>query len=63
MAQQILRVPQVSGRVGLSRSMIYELVSRGDFPKPIKLGSRSVGWLAEEIDTWISKRAELRQAA
>ncbi len=63
MAQNILRLPQVLGRIGLSRSMVYEMISHGDFPKPVQLGPRSVGWLADEVDTWINKRAEMRQVA
>jgi len=28
-------------------------MARGTFPKAIKLGARSVGWLESEINAWI----------
>jgi prophage regulatory protein len=52
----LLRRRQVETLTGLKRSTIYERMARGHFPKPIHLGSRSVGWLASEIDGWIAAR-------
>ncbi len=54
----ILRLPAVKTRTGLGRSTIYALISRGDFPKPVLLGTRAVGFLEHEIDAWISARVE-----
>lgn len=63
-ALAILRRPQVQARTGLSRSTIYERVSRGTFPAPVKLGARAVGWIESELDDWVRARvAESRQAA
>jgi len=56
MVTEIERLPKVMDRTGLSRSTIYLKVSQGEFPKPISLGARSVGWLAEEITAWIEAR-------
>lgn len=56
----IERIDQVAGRVGYSKSSIYNFIAEGTFPKPVKLGSRSVGWLRHEIDGWISERIEKR---
>jgi prophage regulatory protein len=53
---QILRLPQVKARTGLSRSSVYLKVSRGEFPRPVALGARSVGWVADEIDAWLAER-------
>jgi prophage regulatory protein len=55
----ILRLPEVKVRVGLSRSTIYAAVSQGSFPRPIRLGARSVGWLEVEIEAWLSERVEM----
>ncbi|MEL6190044.1 MAG: AlpA family phage regulatory protein [Myxococcota bacterium] len=30
---------------------------RGEFPKRIRLGPQSVGWLEHEIDDWLAKRS------
>jgi prophage regulatory protein len=59
MTHNILRLPQVKIRVGLSRSSIYLAVSQGKFPRPVSLGARAVGWLEAEVDTWLSQRVEL----
>ena len=47
--QTILRLPAVKARTGLSRSTIYQRVAEGNFPKPVNLGKRAVGWLESEI--------------
>lgn len=63
---QVLRLPEVQKRVGLSRSSIYAAVANCRFPAPIKLGSsekaRSVGWIAEEIDQYLADRIKARLA-
>jgi prophage regulatory protein len=51
-----LRLPQVKARTGLSRSSIYAMISRGDFPGPVSLGQRAVAWIDFEVDDWISDR-------
>lgn len=56
MANWILRLPEVKTRVGLSRSSIYLAISREDFPRPIQLGARAVGWLESDIEGWIADR-------
>lgn len=62
MTQEILRLPQVKTRTGLSRASIYALVSQGRFPKQIKLSERAAGWLAHEVDGWLEQRiAESRR--
>ena len=53
MAQQILRLPAVKARTGLSRSTIYLRLSQGTFPKKVSLGPRCIGFVESEIDDWI----------
>ncbi len=55
-ALTILRRKQVEQRVGLSRSTIYAKVANGEFPAPITLGARAVGWLESDIINWIESR-------
>jgi len=54
----ILRLPTVKDRTGLSRSTIYLRISEGTFPKPISLGSRAVGWIESEINEWLEQIIE-----
>lgn len=60
MATNILRLPAVKTRTGLSRSTIYLRMSKGDFPTAISLGGRAVGWLESEVNEWISRHIEAR---
>jgi prophage regulatory protein len=54
---RILRRREVECRVGLRRSSIYELIHRGLFPAPVRLGCKAVGWLESEIAEWIADRS------
>jgi prophage regulatory protein len=54
----ILRRPQVEQRTGLSRSTLYQYIKDGDFPKPVRLGLRAVGWLESDISDWIAARVK-----
>jgi len=56
MAVQILRRLDVQRVTGLSKATLWRLVKTGDFPQPIKLSERAVGWKASEIDAWIESR-------
>ncbi len=54
---RILRLKEVSTRIGLCKAMIYRLQAQGNFPKSIKLGERATGWYEHEIEAWLSSRA------
>ncbi len=58
MTNAILRLPAVKARTGLSRSTIYLRISNDDFPTPISLGGRAVGWVESDIDDWLSEKIE-----
>ena len=53
---KIVRRSDVESITGLSRSSIYAMMASNSFPKNIKLGERSVGWLESEIQDWLTKR-------
>ncbi|NOT11302.1 MAG: AlpA family transcriptional regulator [Methylococcaceae bacterium] len=57
---KILRLRAVISKTGLSRSSIYNLLDRGEFPKRVRLSLRTIGFLESEIDQWIARRAEDR---
>lgn len=61
MSHKILRLPTVKEKSGLSRSTIYLRIKKGDFPKPISLGDRAVGWLENDIDDWLDKKIKESQ--
>ena len=54
----IWRLPVVMARTGLGRSSIYDKIGKGEFPEPIHLGPRAVGWISEEVLDWIQDRID-----
>lgn len=56
----ILKLPQVQAKTGLGKTRVYGLVRSGDFPKPVRLGKKAVGWVDAEIEEWILRRMALR---
>jgi prophage regulatory protein len=60
---RVIRLKAVMDYTGLARSTIYKYIKEGLFPKPISLGSRSVGWIQREVEEWIRVRIKARDAA
>lgn len=46
-------IPQVAG---ISAGTAYRLEKSGQFPARRRISTRCVGWLAEEVDTWLQGR-------
>jgi prophage regulatory protein len=60
----IYRRRQVESIVGIKRSAIYDNIRRGDFPAPIQISARAVGWRKSAIDAFLASRpAAGRKAA
>ncbi|RUR34096.1 AlpA family transcriptional regulator [Vreelandella andesensis] len=57
---KLIRIKDVMERTGLARSTIYKYINLGQFPQPIKLGTRAVAWVESEIDTWINDSIKRR---
>ena len=53
---RILKRPVVEAITGLSRSSLYAKMQNGSFPSAIKLGQRSIGWLASDVQQWLESR-------
>jgi prophage regulatory protein len=56
MGSRFIRLPEVIRRTSHSRSSIYQLIGRGEFPRPIRIGLRSVAWVECDIDGYIEAR-------
>ncbi|EFS8933761.1 AlpA family transcriptional regulator [Salmonella enterica] len=54
--ERFIRLPEVMHLCGLSRSTIYDLISREAFPKQISLGGKNVAWAQSEITAWMADR-------
>jgi len=58
MSKAILRLNATLAKTGLSRSVLYSEISKGNFPKQIRLSERSIGFLESEVETWIDERVK-----
>jgi prophage regulatory protein len=59
MTERFLRMRDVKARTGLGRSTIYAYIARGQFPRPVRIGTRTSGWVSSEIDRWMHHRIDL----
>ncbi len=57
---KFLRRREVEEITGLSRSTIYRLMKAGQFPHPVKTGSRAVRWRLSDIIAWMDSRPSTR---
>lgn len=53
---ELWRRPKVEEKTGLKRSAIYAAMADRKFPRPVRLGENSVGWVAAEVEAWIKAR-------
>ena len=58
--ERIVRQRELRSYIGLGHSQVDVLMGRGEFPLPIKLGSRSKAWLASELAAWQAWRKAQR---
>jgi prophage regulatory protein len=58
---RVLRWPQVRRITSLSRSTIWRMEREGRFPKRFRIGTRAVGWYAEEVRRFVYQQALSRQ--
>ena len=58
MHPHIYRRPALLKLTGLSTFTIYEMMARGDFPRPVRLGKRAVGWRELVVTEWLESREQ-----
>lgn len=60
---RLIRLRQVRELTGLGPTSIFELERRERFPRRLRLaGTRSVAWVAAEIEEWCAARVRERDA-
>ena len=60
--ETLLRLQEVKKRSGLCRSLIYQMMRTGEFPKSIPIYGRSVGWIESEVENWIQERISMSRS-
>jgi len=58
---RVMRKKEVLAIVGLSDVSVWRQEQVGTFPRRIRLGGNSVGWLKSEIDGWLEQLAAERE--
>lgn len=58
---QILRMKDVVKKIGLCRATVYAMISRREFPRPIRIGERATGWRESELEAWLANRIAARE--
>ncbi|WP_395026080.1 helix-turn-helix transcriptional regulator [Comamonas odontotermitis] len=53
---RLLRLPEVQRLTGLGRSVIYQQMRDGVFPRSIKVGPRATSWSEAAVHGWIQQR-------
>ncbi len=55
-SDRIIRAKEVQNMTGLSRTTLWRLENKNEFPNRVGLGANSVGWKLSEVQNWIDKR-------
>jgi prophage regulatory protein len=58
MIDRLMRITEVAMVTGISRSTIYRLIANNEFPLPVSISSRRVGWRESAVKAWIEMRTE-----
>ncbi|WP_010322919.1 helix-turn-helix transcriptional regulator [Marinobacterium stanieri] len=59
----ILTRKEVEQLTSMSRTSIYRMMGKSEFPKQVRLSPSRVGWLAEDIDNWLQQRIDESRVA
>ncbi len=54
--EHLIKIKEVISMTAISRTMIYDKIKKGVFPKPIRLGPRATAWRLSQIQEWILSR-------
>ncbi|GHC66713.1 helix-turn-helix transcriptional regulator [Limoniibacter endophyticus] len=46
----------------LSRTLLFFMSKEGEFPQPVQLGKKRIGYVRAEVDAWLDQRIADRAA-
>jgi prophage regulatory protein len=58
MLDKIHRLPSALAITGLCRTALYDRLKEGQFPEPVRIGPRAIGWRESDLATWVNTRAK-----
>jgi prophage regulatory protein len=57
------RIDKVLEETGLSKSTVYDLMKKGEFPAAIQLSAKAIGWSDTDVRTWQEDRVKASRPA
>lgn len=55
-AKKCIPIGEVCDRTSLGKSCIYDMIKRGEFPKPRQLTRGRVAWDSSAVEDWLESR-------
>ena len=55
-ALRVLNVQQVADLLGLAVRTVWRMSTDGDFPTPVRLSPKRVGWRLGAVEQWLDER-------
>ena len=55
---RLLKVLELTEFLGVAHSTLYKWVEEGTFPKPYKMGKKSVRWRLSEVEQWLEENRQ-----
>jgi prophage regulatory protein len=57
--EELIPLSKVIEEIDCGKSSIYRMIKNGKFPRPVKLGTKSVRWKRSQLERW---KNSLREA-
>lgn len=54
--EKLLKLPEVRELTRRSTTRIYVDMAEGRFPRPVRIGARSVAWREQDLESWLQDR-------
>ena len=55
---RLLAPPVVLDRTSLSRTTLWRMVRKGEFPKPVQVSPGRIAWPERAVSAWIASKLE-----
>ena len=53
---RLVKREEVLSLCAISKSNLYKMIEREEFPRPVRIGPRAVAWRQSDVTTWLKDR-------
>ena len=57
---RLITLEETLKRVSCSKTYLYKLISKGEFPKQVPVGVYKIAFVESEVDDWIKQKLQAR---